>query len=229
MWRILWIVLFAFSSAVAQNQLQPPPHTITASAEATVRVKPDRAQISIGVLTEASTAAAAAAQNAEQSTNVLSSIRKSAGGKGLVTTSDYSIAPEYQYPQGGAPKLTGYQVSNTVRVTVEDLSLLGAILDGATQSGANQITGIAFLLKDDEGPRGQALAEAASKARSQAEAIAKALNLRVVGVLNAQVSEASRPRPIAFTPQAMAMKTATPVEAGTLDVQATVTVTLEVQ
>jgi uncharacterized protein YggE len=206
-------------------------HIVRASGEATVNAKPDRAQISIGVLTQAVTAQAASAQNATQTTTVLNILKPTLGPGGQLKTTGYSLSPDYQYPKdGGPPKLIGYRASNTVLVTVDDLSLLGKIIDTATHAGANDINGIAFMLRNDEAVRSQALAEAASKARASAEAIAEALNLRVVGIMDAEATEAPTVRPLfreAMKVQAAAAPT--PVEAGTLDIRASVVVSLQVE
>ena len=146
----------------------------------------------------------------------------------VVKTSNYSLAPQYDYTNGHAARLTGYDANNTVLVTVDDLPLLGKIIDSATTSGANSITGISFTLKDDTGVREQALRQAAIKARSNAETIARALNVQVVGILQAEPNDATV-GPI-MRPMMMAMRKAepTPIETGNLEVHATVTVTLEV-
>jgi uncharacterized protein YggE len=207
------------------------PHTVRASGEATVTTKPDQAQISIGVVTDAHTAAEASAQNARQTSATLSAIKDSLGSRGEVKTTGYSISPQYDYSSGHAPRLTGYQARNTVLVTVDDLSLTGKIVDAATGAGANNIEGISFSLGNDTAVRAQALAEAAQKARSNGEAIAKALGLHVVGVLRADTEQAPvvRPIPMAFTAMAKAERAPTPIEPGTLDIHATVIVTLQVQ
>ena len=122
--------------------------------------------------------------------------------------------------------------SNSVLVTVDDLSLVGKIIDTATHAGANNINGIAFTLRNDEAIRARALAEAAAKARASAEAIAKALNLRVMGVANAEAIETPGVRPVFAQARAGAQLNApapTPIETGTLDIHAGVTVTLQVQ
>jgi uncharacterized protein YggE len=122
----------------------------------------------------------------------------------------------------------GYHASNAVLVTVDDLSLVGKIIDTATGAGANNINGIAFTLRNDEAARAQALAEAAAKARASAEAIAKALHLQVVGVANAEATEAPVMRPL-FAQAKMNAAAPTPIETGTLDIHASVVVTLQVQ
>jgi len=203
---------------------------VRASGEATVTAKPDRALINIGVITHAASAQAASTQNATQTTPVLNSIRRALGSAGEVKTSGYSLSPQYDYPTGHPARLTGYDASNTVLVTIDDLAVLGKIIDAATSTGANNITGISFTLKDDTAVRTEALKQAATKARTNAEILAKALNVQVIGVLQAEPSEATV-RPLMQPMQMMATRTApsTPIESGNLDVHATVTVTLEVR
>ena len=207
-------------------------HFVRATGEATITARPDRAQISIGVINQAPTAQAASAANATQTTQVIDAIKRTLGAGGELKTNGYSISPQYQYTNGRAPKITGYQASNTVLIIVNDLSLLGKVIDAASDSGANNINGISFSLKDDTDARNRALSEATQKARSAAEAIAKALNAHVVGVLQAETSEVPTFRPLGASFRAMAKDAAvapTPIEAGDLDIHATVTVTLELQ
>jgi uncharacterized protein len=182
------VLLLASACLAAAAQDSAKVHFIRASGEATVRAKPDRAQISIGVVTQAPTAQAASAQNATQTSAVLNAIKRGLGSSGEIKTSGYSISPQYQYTNGRPPKITGYQASNTVLTTVNDLSLTGKVIDAANEAGANEITGISFSLRDDNAIRAQALADAAVKARSAAEAIAKALNVHITAVLDADTT-----------------------------------------
>lgn len=227
--RILCIALL-LSSAGRGEDVSKPLHLVRASGEATVTAKPDRAQISIGVVNEASTAQAASSQNAAQTAQLIESVKRGLGSRGDIKTTNYSISPAYQYVDGKPPKLTGYKAENTVLVTIDDLSLVGQIIDNSTNAGANAINGISFSLRNDEAVRSQALAEAAVAARASAEAIARALKLQVIGVLQAESAEAPaiRPRPQAFMTQRLA-QASTPIEAGTLDVHASVVVTLAVR
>ncbi|HEY7304300.1 MAG TPA: SIMPL domain-containing protein [Bryobacteraceae bacterium] len=226
----LFLALLLPCTIVAQEASNP--HVVRASGEATVTAKPDRAQISIGVVNDARTAEEASAQNARQSSTVLNSIKGALAGHGEVTTTGYSISPQYDYSPGHAPRLTGYQARNTVSVTVNDLSITGKVIDAATTVGANNIEGVSFSLRDDAAVRARALAEAAQKARANGEAIAKALSLRVVAVLRADTEQAPIIRPVQamqFAGLAKAERAPTPIEPGTLDIHATVIVTLQVE
>jgi uncharacterized protein len=227
------ILLVACSLAAAAQDQPSRVHSIRASGEATIHAKPDRAQISIGVVTQAPTAQAAASQNATQTSAVLDALKRSLGTNGEIKTSGYSISPQYQYVSGRPPKITGYQASNSVLTTLNDLSLTGKVIDAANEAGANDVTGISFSLRDDNAIRAQALAEAALKARSAAEAIAKALNVHITAVLEADTTEAPIVRPMnkgfAMMAEGAAPRAPTPIEPGDLDVHASVTVTFEVQ
>lgn len=204
------------------------PHTIRVGAEATIQATPDRAEITIGVTTSAADADSAGKQNAALSGKVTDALRGAIGKNGSYKTIGYSVEPQYQYD--GKPKLTGYQAMNTVRVDLDDIALAGKIIDTALQSGATNVSGITFTLRDESEVMNRALAQAALKARTRAEAIAKALGLRVSGIVSVETGEGTLPpRPIALMARASEAKIATPVNPGTLDVHASVTVTFAVE
>jgi uncharacterized protein YggE len=217
------VVLFA----VGLNAQQGPP-TVRASGEATVTVAPDEARINIGVVTQAPTAEAAGAENARRAEAVVTRLRALLGASGEVKTINYSISPNYDYQAKAPPVITGYTANNTVQVRIDHLEDTGKVIDAVTQNGANAINGIQFMLKDDRAVRAEALGKAAEQAKTNAEAIASALGLEVTGVVSAETGEAVTPRPI-YTMMATQARASTPVSPGTIDVHATVTVTLAVK
>ncbi len=215
----------------AQEPIDKTPRpTIRVSGEATVTAKPDQAEINIGVLTQAATGQAAATQNAQKQDAVLSELRKLLGAAADIKTISYSLSPNYRYPkEGGQPTIAGYTASNIVRVKTNDLTQVGKVIDIATQSGANTVQSLRFTLKDEQGVRSQALREAAIKARAKADALASALGLKIVRVLH--VDEGGVSMPIPMNVRAMSAEgnvAQTPVESGTIDVHATVTLTVEI-
>jgi uncharacterized protein YggE len=142
------------------------------------------------------------------------------------------VTPNYQYhPNGVEPTITGYTAANVVQVTLDELAKTGSVIDSATQSGANHVQGIQFTLRDQDAVRAQALREAAVRARAQAEVLAGALGLKIVRVLSVE-ENSPRIMPVrafAAAPRAAASaEVVTPVEAGTLDITAEVTLTVEV-
>ncbi len=211
-----------------------PPHTVRASGDATVNAKPDRAQVTVGVYSQAPTADAASQQNATLTSRVLSALKQVIGSRGQIQTSGFVANPQMQYEKnGGTPKITGYAATNRLTLTLDDLALVSKVVDTAIGAGATQIESVSFSLKNDEAVRAQALAEASRKAYDAAQAIAKALSLTVVGVVEAQTgSQAPNPVPLFRAAQSqMAAQTveATPIEPGEIEIHATVTVAVEVR
>jgi uncharacterized protein len=191
---------------------------------------PDRAEITLAVTTQGSTAQAAASQNATLTQQVLAAVRPIAGTKGEVKTANYSLNPEYDYsPNGSKPKLTGYRANNSIHVILDDLTATGKLIDAAIQAGATNIDGISFTLRDDASVRADALAQAAIKGKANAEAIAKALGVRVLGVLSVETIDSPILRPMPMMRMAAAEKAATPIQPGTLDVRASVVLTLLIE
>ncbi|HEX5459722.1 MAG TPA: SIMPL domain-containing protein [Steroidobacteraceae bacterium] len=210
----------------------PRPATIQVTGQAKVSKPPDRVYIDIGVTTQARKSEAATEQNATRVSAVIAAVKRAAGTGVQLTTTQYSVGPNYNYPRGGGtPTIAGYTASNVVQVRLDDLSRLGRVIDAATQAGSNNVQDIRFALRDEAVPRAEALREAAQNARRDAEALAEALDLEVVRVL-AVGEEVPEGRPLPLYAQKMSVAAArtpaTPVEAGTIDIDATVTLTVEV-
>lgn len=233
------IALTAASSwALAQPYPAPPsgpqpprPATIQVTGQAQVPETPDRVYIDIGVSTQAPKSEAAASQNAERVSAVIAAVRRAAGAAAQLTTTEYSINPNYIYPRNHPATVVGYTVSNVVQVRLDDLKRIGRVIDAATQAGSNNVQNIRFALRDEQAAHDEALRQAALKARRDVATLAGALDLKVVRVLTVDEEGAGMapvyPR-MAVRMELQAAAPATPVEAGTLDVSATVTLTVEV-
>ena len=226
-----WAIAQPFAGS---PQAPPPPHpaTIQVTGEAKVSEAPDRVYIDLGVTTQAAKSQDAAAENAARVSAVIAAVKRAAGATAQLTTTQYSVGPNYHYPRdGGTPTVVGYTVSNVVQVRLDDLHEIGPAIDAATQAGSNNVQNIRFTLRDEQAPRTQALREAALDAERDAQALAGALGLRVVRVA-AVSEEGPQARPVPVFAQAVevtARRTvATPVETGTIDINATVTLTVEV-
>ncbi|HEX3867461.1 MAG TPA: SIMPL domain-containing protein [Gemmatimonadaceae bacterium] len=158
------------------------------------RVVPDRATIFIGVQSRASTAAAAAADNARRERAVEDTLRALGLGDGQLSTSNYSVSPEMQYAPGGQARVTGYTVSNTVRVDVRRIDDIGKLIDGALAKGSNNISGLQFHSSKADSVRRVALAEAVAAARGDAEAMARAAGGSLGGLVELSTESTPTPR-----------------------------------
>lgn len=196
---------------------------VSAQAEAT-RV-PDIATLSAGVVTQAADGNAAMRQNAEQMTRVLAAIKAAGIAERDVQTSGINLSPQYRYADNEAPKITGYQASNTVSLKVRDIAKLGKVLDALAAQGANQIHGPSFEIDQPEPVYDEARLAALKKAQARAETYAKSLGVRVRRIVS--ISESSgggfRPMPVMAMAK-MDRAESTPVSPG----ETTVSVNLEV-
>ena len=207
--KVIALSLFPVAALAAQNTSAPPPRdlipTIASSATADVKVTPDRATISISVQTKAPTAVAAASDNAKKQNAVTAALR----GLGLtneqLSTKGYSVNPEYRYDPNRAPTLTGYTVTNTVLADIHDLKQIGKVLDTALANGSNVISSLEFYASNTDAARQHALADAVTKAHSDAEVAARAAGGSLGALIHLTVGGGNQyppPRPM-FSGRAM--------------------------
>ena len=203
--------------------------TLTVAGTGQARVAPDEATVRLGVLAQGATAREAQNQVNRSAQAVLDAIRKLGIPPERIQTTGLSLNPQYaQGKPDQGPRITGYQASNTVTVLVEDLSKVGPVIDAGLTSGANNLDGVDFGLRNDDAARAAALTDAVKSARVKAEALARALKVKLVEIVEvAEGGVAVSPPPspfrgrIAMAAEAMAT---TPVSAGEVGVEASVTI-----
>ena len=194
------LVILPSVASAQQSERRPRPASVTANGEAVITMEPDQAQIDIGVVTQARNAPEAAKENAEKLARVMSEIKKLLGKGDEIKTANYSLTPNYRYPQGGKPEIVGFTATNVLHIKTGALENVGKLIDVAMQAGANTIQRLLFTLKDEHSAQLQALRLASTKAKAKAEEMANALGLKVIKVLS--VTEGERGiRPI-IMPQA---------------------------
>jgi len=215
--------------------LQTDSRTLTkvlVSGDSIIQAQPDTAILTISVVTQARAALDAQQQNANKSDAVVRALKSAVGAGAEIKTSGYSLQPQRVYKENQPPTITGYEARNSVTVTLSDLTKVGAVIDAASQAGANDVAGISFTLRKDRPARDEALAEATREALSKAQVIARALGGRVVRIIEVQEEGFERPRPIAYDSlQTMRAQAAapTPIEVGTLDITSRVQLIAEVE
>ena len=219
------LVALAASACVAVAPNDGAPRrisTVTVAGSGTISATPDQAEITIGVVTQAATAAPALAANSQAMERLLQSLGNLGIGPRDIQTTNISVAPQRRAPkEGQPPEITGYEVSNQVRVKVRDLARLGQVLDRQVSQGANLVYGIHFGLQEPAPLLDEARKRAMADARRRADLYAAAAGLKVGRVLSVQEAGVTPPGP---APR-MAMSAAVPVAPGEQEIQATVTVT----
>jgi len=153
--------------------------TLNLAAYGETKIAPDMATINLGVTTEAKTAAEAMTANSRQMNQMLAALAKAGIAAKDIQTSNLNLGAQYAYEQNQPPRLTGYQASNQVSVTVHDLARLGAAVDATVGAGANQVNGISFGLNDPTTAENSARLEAVKALQAKAELYAKATGYRI--------------------------------------------------
>jgi uncharacterized protein YggE len=226
----LLVTTLGASAALAQGNMEGPlpPGTIRVVGEATITAKPDVAELDVGVVSEAKTAEAASAENARKMDKVMAALKKEVGAGGEVKTVGYMVTQRYNEPKPNERQQTiaAYVVTNIVRARIPDVKSAGRVVDVALKQGANEVQRLIFTFKNPEPVLAEALKAAASKARTRANALAAALGLKLGAVLSVSDGDFSaRPAPFSEMRAKLASAdVATPIEAGELEVPATVTV-----
>jgi uncharacterized protein YggE len=219
--RVLFATFFIAAAAYALPALAAEK-LVTVTGQATISVAPDTAMIRIGVTSQAKTAKQASDANAKRMTGVLAAIKDSGIADRDIRTSRLSLQPQYEN-KGNAARLLGFQVTNQITVKIHDIGRLPAILDHAIAAGANEMSGIEFVVSEQskllDQARDDAIADAHRKAALYAKAAGAKLG-RVVAIT--EQGAAAPPHPL----QAMRAG-AVPVAPGEQTLRATVSVSYE--
>ena len=226
---VLWASLFVVAGCARKSNRITK---VTVAGEATTRVEPDTAVVSLSVITQSSQAVTAQQENARKSEAVASAVKAIAGSTAEIKTSDYTLQPQYDPRDNSLPKIIGYDARNSVIVTMSDLKNVGAVIDAASRAGANSIDGISFVLRQTSPARGQALADATQQAMNKARSIADALGGRVLRVVEEnESSTVSEPLGRDYDSKTgyTKDKARTPITGGQLSIHSNVQVIIEVE
>jgi uncharacterized protein len=193
--------------------------TITVTGNGTVNATPDKASFDFGVQVNATTAADAISKDGEQAQAIIDALKNAGIPESDIQTSSVSLWPQ---TSRDGQTITGYQASNDVTVTSR-IGQAGSLVDAAVRAGANNVDGPNLSVGDQSSYYAQALKLAVQDAETQAKAIADASGLTLGGILHI-TNQSSTPTPIMYGAPLAERAMATPIEAGTQQIQATVTV-----
>ncbi len=217
----------SFGSGVSRAaDTNPPQHTISVSGTGRVLVKPDVADISLGVRVERGKAKESEIAAAELMGKIIDALKAAGVAEADIQTANLSLQPTYDYSSSKST-ITGYATDNVVSITVRDLTKVGETVDAAVDAGATQVNGVSFRVDDQSKVEAQARAAAMKDAKSKADALASAAGVNITGI--ASISEVSSPFPTPY-PDVMsagapaADRAVTPVEPGKVTLEVTVTV-----
>ena len=230
---MLTILTVSSATAWSQDNRNRSPEqdrsTLVVSGQGEVMARPDRTRVRLGAEAQAPTAAEAQSQVNAIMQRALQQIRAVGIEERRIQTTGLQLFPVYERQRSGdetAPRVVAYRASNTVQVEVENLPLVGRVIDAGMTAGANRIESIDFDLRDDQAAQAQALQRAVAEARAKAVVLASAADVRLVGVQEVRegnVNIMPPPRPYGDAVM-MRAEAATPIQPGELRVQASVTI-----
>ena len=227
----LTLIIAMILCSVAFAEENPP--IISVSGEGIVEAQPDRATITVGVLTRAKNPSEVQSLNAKAAASVINSIVALGIERKNISTGNYSFNPNYRHLDNGKRVLEGYEATNSVTIIVDDLNLVGKIIDAALNHGANQVNSLNFGLRNKNIYQDEALRLAVLDAKRKAEICAAALGKTILSVRNISINSnhISAPRNYKMA-SAMAQEDSvaveTPIESGTLTCTASVHVEFEI-
>jgi len=197
---------------------EPQSKTISISGAGTSSAKANIAKVNLGVQTKDPSASEAIEDNAAIMTEVIEALKDLGFTDEDIKTVGFSVNPDYNWE---IREVTGYTVSNMVEVTIENLEIVGPVIDAAGAAGANQVQGISFELKDStrEELKMQAYIAALEDAEEKSKVIADTLGLTITGVQSVTESSYSPARTYKGIPEAdFASSSGTPIIEGSLTV-----------
>jgi len=221
-------------AAAAPLDLTSNDKVIHASGTGNVIGTPDRAQITFSVETDNADVKIAQQDNAQRMAKVIDALVAIGIPRDALKTTGYNIYPVYEDSTKYIldQKVRTYRVTNTLTVTLHDVSKTGEVIDVAVANGINQARSIQFLLSDEQSQvlRTEALKKAVARARADADTVAGAMGTIISGVQSADINGGYSP--VLFdnyqyqAGNAM-MKSAepTPIQPGDITVSAQVSIT----
>lgn len=164
--------------------------TIKVSGTGVSRARPDRALVSLSIITQADNAKEAISENTAKMNNVINSLKAMGIAENQIETSAYSLNPLWNYSELNVPRLVGYTCSSTIKVTVKDLNKIGEVIDNAVSAGVNHISHIRFTISDEALLllESEALRIAVKDAESKARVIANAAGKTLTNLLSISYS-----------------------------------------
>jgi uncharacterized protein len=160
----------------SRNPLQKRSNLIKVTGEGEIAVQPDTATVHLGVITEAKDLIPAQQENSIISTKIIDSLIGLGIDKNLIRTFDYRIETNYDFDQG-KQVFRGYKITHILEVKIEDLPLVGKVVDTAVQNGANYVANVQFTTKFKDSYYHQALTLAVTDAGEKAITIANAIKV----------------------------------------------------
>lgn len=217
--------------AARAAEATPSPQVLTITGRGRIQVQPDIAWVGVGVYTEADRAQDAVAENGRVVAAVMAAVQNVGIPEEDIATTRYQLFTQEERDAQGRLVRRYFVAEHQISVTVRNLDLVGQVLDAALDAGANRVYGVSFGLANPQEVLRQARVLAMQDAREQAEAVARAAEVKILGIRSISVHDSGvpQPKPYVMRAEVAAAPEGVPIASGTLDFTATVTVVFEIR
>ncbi len=227
------LVVGSLLPAFAADPIETQGPIMVVSGLGQVEVKPDQAEVTLAVVSSGKSLGELQDQNSSTVKQVINSLVELGLKRHQIETTGYNAWPQYVYGDNAdrqPPEITGYQVRNQITITTGDLQSMGRIIDTALKAGANEVQNISYSLNDHDSAQATALNRACTNANVKANAIARALGIKVGAIVS--VKEGTTPAemyPLYIdTAGAGMVRGDVPIQPGNITVRSTVTITYQI-
>jgi uncharacterized protein YggE len=187
---IIALGAYTYSAVKGADYMDNLPITVSVTGEGEVFAKPDIATFSFTVAAKEVEASAAQSKSADAVNAIIAFLAEKGVEDRDVKTQGYNLNPQYEYPEvrctqwgcppAGEPKLTGYEVAQTIEVKVRKTDTAGELIAGIGGLGATNVSGLSFTIDDESALKAEAREEAIADAKAKAEKLAEGLGVRIV-------------------------------------------------
>ena len=208
--------------------------SIDVSAEEIIYETPDEAEIVFSVVTQGESYAQATEENNIQMNEVNEYLK----GEGIkdddLRTENFSVSPRYEQIEQDrrtTREIVGYEVENNLRVTAKNLDEIDSLISGAINAGANKVSGLQFVVSNEDALQKEVRSKAIIKAQEEAQKIANDLGVQLGRVLDFSQSQRFYPQRSVMQDMAMEVEEAadTPIEPGETEISSSVNITFEIR
>jgi uncharacterized protein YggE len=165
-------VLFAAASVFAQDAC-PHPRLISVTGTAELNVAPDQVIVTIDVQGRDRDLDAAKAQHDRRVKKIIAEARNAGVESKYIQTSSIQMNPAYSEEK--VPRFLAYEITQTIRVTLKDLSKYESLLTKLIENGVNRIDGVEFQVDDSRKYKDETRLKAIRAAKEKATAMAAEL------------------------------------------------------
>jgi uncharacterized protein len=152
--------------------------SVTVRGTAAASVTPDRAELSLEVSHRAKHAAAALADVATRSQQLVAMLEQRGIGRSDWATEGVHVGEDHEW-KNNQHVMVGYRASTAVTVTLRDIDSVGAVIREGVDIAAASVRSLTWAIDRSNPAQHALLAEAALDARRRATAYTEALGLRL--------------------------------------------------